>query len=162
MPFSIAAAACASDATAATPSPPVGRAGAQDGFNSSPTSRAARSIPTIRQSAGKCAFDRRFPNGPDPAYTIRFDGSNPTRLPIARRLTPHNLDAGNPDWSPNGKRIVFNSFYEGQSESELYTIRPDGTAMHRIRKENKHNYSFDPVWSPDGGRIAFVHTSSTI
>jgi Tol biopolymer transport system component len=55
---------------------------------------------------------------------------------------------------------VFNSFYEGQSESELYTIRPDGTGMHRIRKEHKHNYAFDPVWSPDGGRIAFVHTSS--
>ena len=80
---------------------------------------------------------------------------------IVRRLTPPRLDAGNPDWAPNGERIVFNSFYEGQSESELCTIRPDGTGMHRLRKENKHNYAFDPVWSPDGGRIAFVHTSKT-
>jgi Tol biopolymer transport system component len=80
---------------------------------------------------------------------------------IVRRLTPPKLDAGNPDWAPNGKRIVFNSFYEGQSESELYTIRPDGTGMHRLRKEHKKNYAFDPVWSPDGGRIAFVHASQT-
>ena len=80
---------------------------------------------------------------------------------IVRRLTPPKLDAGNPDWAPNGKRIVFNSFYEGQSESELYTIRPNGTGMHRLRKEDKNNYAFDPVWSPDGGRIAFVHTSKT-
>jgi Tol biopolymer transport system component len=80
---------------------------------------------------------------------------------IVRRLTPPKLDAGNPDWAPNGQRIVFNSFYEGQSESELYTIRPNGTGMHRLRKEHKHNYSFDPVWSPDGGRIAFVHASRT-
>jgi Tol biopolymer transport system component len=80
---------------------------------------------------------------------------------IVRRLTPPRLDAGNPDWAPDGKRIVFNSFYEGQSESELYTIRPDGTGMHRLRKEGKHNNSFDPVWSPDGGRIAFVHASQT-
>jgi Tol biopolymer transport system component len=80
---------------------------------------------------------------------------------IVRRLTPPRLDAGNPDWAPNGKRIVFNSFYEGQSESELYTIRPDGAGMHRLRKEQRNNYAFDPVWSPDGRRIAFVHTSKT-
>ncbi len=220
--------------------------------------------PDYSPNGRQIAFDRRFQNGsPDAAYTIRFDGSNPTRLPIAcsgqclgidepnwtrsghdiafgrafgpiakdgsasmvelataglsgagdrvirsfglkstgtephnavwspngrmlavtvlndrkkpvnasaiylisangktvRRLTPRRLDAGNPDWSPNGKRIVFNSFYEGQSESELYTIRPDGTGMHRILKEKKNNYAFDPVFSPDGGRIAFVHTS---
>jgi Tol biopolymer transport system component len=222
--------------------------------------------PDFSPDGRQIAFDRHFPNfpaGPDAAYTIRFDGSNPTRLPIAcsgqclgidepnwtrsgdsiafgrafgplakdgdasmvelataglsgagervlrsfglkstgtephnavwspngrmlavtilndrkkplnasaiylvsadgtifRRLTPPNLDAGNADWAPNGRSIVFNSFYEGQSESELYTIRPDGTGMHRIRKEKKNNYAFDPVWSPDGGRIAFVHTS---
>ena len=80
---------------------------------------------------------------------------------IVRRLTPPKLDAGNPDWAPNGKRIVFNSFYEGQSESELYTIRANGTGMQRLHKEHKNNYSFDPVWSPDGGRIAFVHASGT-
>ena len=78
---------------------------------------------------------------------------------IVRLLTPLRLDAGNPDWAPNGKRIVFNSFYEGQSESELYTIRANGTGMHRLRNEQRNNYAFDPVWSPDGGRIAFVHTS---
>jgi TolB protein len=87
-------------------------------------------------------------------YLISTDGT------IVRRLTPPKLDAGNPDWAPNGQRIVFNSFYEAQSESELYTIRPDGTGLHRIRKEQTNNYSFDPVWSPDGARIAFVHTSN--
>jgi Tol biopolymer transport system component len=218
--------------------------------------------PAYSPNGRQIAFDRRFHSGPDEAFTIGFDGSNPTRLPIAcsgqclgidepdwtpsghgivfgrafgpivknnastlelataglsgagdrvissfglkstgtephnavwspngrmlavtilndrkkpsnasaiyvfsangktvRRLTPPNLDAGNPDWAPNGKRIVFNSFYEGQSESELYTIRPDGTGIHRIRKEKKNNYAFDPAWSPDGERIAFVHTS---
>jgi Tol biopolymer transport system component len=220
--------------------------------------------PDYSPNGRQIAFDRRFKDGPDEAFTVGFDGSNPTRIPIAcsgqclgvdepswtrsghdiafgrafgpivkdnastldlataglsgagdrvirpfglkatgtephgavwspngrmlaltvvnttknpaqasaiyvvsangttvRRLTPPSLDAGNPDWAPSGNRIVFNSFYEGQSESELYTIRPDGTGMHRIRKEKKNNDAFDPVWSPDGGRIAFVHTSKT-
>ena len=219
--------------------------------------------PDYSPDGTQVAFDRRFQNGPDEAFTIRSDGSNPTQIPIActgqclgvdepnwdpsghdiafgrafgpivkdnastlelaaaglsgagdrvirtfglaqtgtephgavwspdgrmlavtvqnttkkpvkastiyvisadgktvRPLTPPNLDAGNPDWAPDGARIVFNSFYEGQSESELYTIRPDGTGMHRIHKEKKRNYAFDPVWSPDGGRIAFVHASN--
>lgn len=220
--------------------------------------------PDYSPNGRRIAFDRRFLAGPDAAFTIRFDGSDPTRIPIAclgqclgidepnwarsghniafgrafgpivkdnastldlataglsgtgdrvirtfgvtatgtephgaawspngrmlavtiqntttkpvkassiylisangktvRRLTSPTLDAGNPDWAPDGKRLVFNSFYEGQSESELYTIRPDGTGMHRIRKEKTHNYAFDPVWSPDGGRIAFVHASGS-
>jgi Tol biopolymer transport system component len=110
--------------------------------------------PNGRMLAVTILNDRKKPVNASAIYLISADGK------IFRRLTPRNLDAGNPDWAPNGKRIVFNSFYEGQSESELYTIRPDGTGMHRIRREHKNNYAFDPVWSPDGGRIAFVHTSS--
>lgn len=109
--------------------------------------------PNGRMLAVTILNDRKKPVNASAIYVISADGK------VFRRLTPRNLDAGNPDWAPNGRRIVFNTFYEGQSESELYTIRPDATGMHRIRKEKKNNYAFDPVWSPDGGRIAFVHTS---
>jgi Tol biopolymer transport system component len=109
--------------------------------------------PNGRMLAVTILNDRKKPVNASAIYLVSADGK------IFRRLTPPNLDAGNADWAPNGRSIVFNSFYEGQSESELYTIRPDGTGMHRIRKEKKNNYAFDPVWSPDGGRIAFVHTS---
>ena len=111
--------------------------------------------PNGRMLAVTILNDRKKPINASAIYLISANGKT------VRRLTPPKLNAGNPDWAPNGKRIVFNSFYEGQSESELYTIRPDGTGMHRLRKEDKNNYAFDPVWSPDGGRIAFVHASKT-
>jgi TolB protein len=77
-----------------------------------------------------------------------------------RQITPRRLNAGNPDWSPDGKRIVFNSSFEGQGKAELYTVGPDGGSLRRLRRERK-SYSFDPVWSPDGKRIAFVHGGRT-
>ena len=84
-------------------------------------------------------------------YVIDADGSG------LHRVTPIRLNAGNPDWSPDGKRIAFNSSYEGQGAVAIYTVRPDGSGLRRLRREPKNSYSFDPVWSPAGGRLAFVH-----
>jgi TolB protein len=87
-------------------------------------------------------------------YVLNADGSN------LRRITPMRLNAGNPDWSPEGRRIVFNSSFEGQAAVEVYTVRPNGRGLRRLRKERERSFSFEPVWSPDGGRIAFVHGTS--
>jgi Tol biopolymer transport system component len=84
-------------------------------------------------------------------FVLDADGGN------LRRVTPMRLNAGNPDWSPDGERIVFNSSFEGQAAVEIYTVRPDGTGLRRVRREPKRSYSFEPVWSPDGTRIAMVH-----
>jgi TolB protein len=90
------------------------------------------------------------PKGGSAIYLLDASGND------VRRITPFRLNAGNPDWSPDGKRIVFNSSYEGQGRVELYTVRPDGSGLRRVRREKK-SFSFEPVWSPDGRRIAFVH-----
>jgi Tol biopolymer transport system component len=87
-------------------------------------------------------------------YVLDADGSN------FRRITPRRLNAGSPDWSPDGKRIVFNSSYEGQAAVEIYTVRPNGSGLKRLRKEPKNSFSFEPVWSPNGERIAFVHATT--
>jgi TolB protein len=86
-------------------------------------------------------------------YVLDRDGSD------LRRITPIRLNAGKPDWSPDGKRIVFNSSSQGQAAVEIYTIRADGSGLRRLRREPRGSYSFDPVWSPNGERIAFVHGS---
>jgi TolB protein len=84
-------------------------------------------------------------------YVLDADGSD------LHQVTPIRLNAGNPDWSPDGKRIAFNSSYATPGALEIYTARPDGSGLRRLRRETKDNYSFDPVWSPDGERLAFVH-----
>ena len=88
-------------------------------------------------------------------YVLKADGSN------FRQITPLRLNAGSPDWSPDGKRIVFNSSYEGQAAVEIYTVRPDGSRLKRVRKEPKNSFSFEPTWSPNGKRVAFVHGTTT-
>jgi TolB protein len=92
------------------------------------------------------------PKNASAIYVLEPDGSN------LRRITPLRLNAGSPDWSPDGKRIVFNSSYEGQAAVEIYTVRPDGSGLRRLRREPRDNYSFEPVFSPDGRRVAFVRS----
>jgi Tol biopolymer transport system component len=88
-------------------------------------------------------------------HVLNADGSG------FRRITPPRLNAGSPDWSPDGKRIVFNSSYEGQAAVEIYIVRPGGRGLKRVRNEPKDSFSFEPVWSPDGRRIAFAHATRT-
>lgn len=59
-----------------------------------------------------------------------------------------------PDWSPDGKTIVFSRFspgYENAGMSDLYTIDPDGGNLRRIPEER---WADAPSWTPDG-RILF-------
>ena len=77
-------------------------------------------------------------------YAISVDGSN------LRRLTT-NLGDQAPDWSPDGTRIVFDSFRDGNFE--IYAMDADGS--HQRRLTNHFNVDSRASWSPDGKYIAF-------
>jgi Tol biopolymer transport system component len=47
-------------------------------------------------------------------------------------------------------------FGSGGDDSELYTIRPDGSELRRVA--TSPGADRDPTWSPDGTRIAFAST----
>jgi TolB protein len=98
---------------------------------------------------------RARPRNGSAIYVLDADGTD------LRRVTPMRLNAGNPDWSPDGRRIVFNSSYEGQGAVELYTVRPDGSGLRRLRNEPRNSFAFEPVWSPNGRRIAFARATTT-
>lgn len=62
-----------------------------------------------------------------------------------------------PDWSPDGKRIVFSRYYEDAVELMLLDLASGETR--RLTEGGAVN--LEPRWSPDGKRLAFVSTRDT-
>ena len=63
---------------------------------------------------------------------------------LRRRLV---VDGEQPDWSPDGRRIVF------IRSDAMYVINADGTQERRLTKGD--DFDSEPSWSPDGERIVF-------
>ena len=81
---------------------------------------------------------------------MNADGSNVRTL--LHSVAPKGADA--PEWSPNGRRIVFAEFWPTWSEISVM----DAANRSLVRLTNaKVIVSTDPDWSPDGRRIAFMH-----
>ena len=84
-------------------------------------------------------------------FVARSDGTS------RRRITPWALDAGDdPDWSPNGKLILFRSHEGGGKQGQLYVIRPDGTGMRRLTNFTEGTFVGSASFSPDGKWITFA------
>jgi len=58
-----------------------------------------------------------------------------------------------PAWSPDGKKIAFQSTPISVDAWEIYTINADGTGEKALT--NNQMYGSLPDWSPDGQRIVF-------
>lgn len=82
------------------------------------------------------------------AWVVDADGQN------LRQLSPTTVAAQNPEWSPDGARILFES-PDGERQ-DIYTIRPDGTDVRRLTTDG---VSTSATWMADG-RIMFARGSS--
>lgn len=58
----------------------------------------------------------------------------------------------NPNWSPDGKRIVFESTRDGKFA--VYTMNADGSDLRKLTNGETNNEQ--PRWSPDGKQIVFI------
>jgi Tol biopolymer transport system component len=91
---------------------------------------------------------------------VTTDGSEAGR---PRILTDPAMFGSHPDWSPDGRRIVFSTHGLGfdadsRNASNLYTIRPDGTGITQITRFGEGDARVGtPSWTPDGTRILFTH-----
>jgi TolB protein len=58
----------------------------------------------------------------------------------------------NPDWSPDGNEIAFESTRDGKHA--VYVVRADGSGLRKLTSGEASDEQ--PRWSPDGKRIVFI------
>ena len=88
------------------------------------------------------------PEGPFDLWLMREDGSDP------RRLTGEPGTEESPDWSPDGKRIVFSG--TGTDDTyDLFVINADGTGLRQLTGTGDRHEGY-PTWSPDGTRLLYT------
>ncbi|WP_406416469.1 amidohydrolase family protein [Streptomyces sp. NBC_00873] len=121
---------------------------------------AAQALAASRDSAGTAhitvteATNASAALSPD-GRTIAFDLLNllwtvPAAGGEATRLTDIEQEATEPDFSPDGKRIVFVSYTDGNFH--LWLMNTDGTGLRRLTTGTADHR--EPRFSPDGTRIA--------
>lgn len=99
---------------------------------------------TARSSSDRLVFSRY--SGDADIYRLRADGS-PEPV-VASSFADYD-----PQFSPDGDRIVFASDRSGQA-SELWVADRAGTGAQRLIK-GPGRWQSSPQWSPDGRRVAF-------
>lgn len=73
------------------------------------------------------------------------------------RITPWALDGGdNPDWSPDGKWIVFRTRIESDTNSNIAIVHPDGTGLQQLTHFKFAVNMRSATFSPDGQWIVFA------
>jgi Tol biopolymer transport system component len=96
---------------------------------------------------GMIAFVSSRDGNPE-IYTSNVDGTD------IRRLTNTVFTESDPEWSPDGTRLVFSRSGTGpSSESDIYIMDADGSNVVQL---TDGGINFQPSWSPDGSRVAYV------
>jgi WD40 repeat protein len=100
---------------------------------------------------------------------VRTDGTG------LRQITPSSLavagegrdGSGAPiSWSPDGNKILFAAQEAPNRRLSIWSVQPDGKGLHQLpipgcggtSSDPRSIACFDPVWSPDGTKIAFTRS----
>ena len=111
-----------------------------------------RERPAEADKRGRGAELAWSPVGNKIAFVSRRDGNAEIYLMNAdgsglRNLTRNTVGDRNPVWSPDGRRIAF------ESNWQINVMNADGSGQRRLTRNGGRNFA--PAWSPDGQKIAF-------
>src|SRR5437868_2709615 len=75
----------------------------------------------------------------------------PAQGGAAHPITDIFLDARQPSWSPDGRRVAFQAYRD--STWQIWIVNADGTELKPVTSGPFDDR--EPAWAPDGGRLAF-------
>lgn len=99
-------------------------------------------------STGHIAFGRIDYSTPDQARIHTVGGSGGAATDLAAPT-----EGSEPDWSPDGGRLVFIDRPQPGDEYDVYVVDANGENRQRLTTTPSREHG--PVWSPDGSMIAF-------
>jgi TolB protein len=118
-------------------------------------------FPTWSPDGGRIAFLRSNgtarPRNASAIWTVAADGG---RARLLRRMPRRFPGGGTPDWSPDGRRILFTTYcyYGGcggpATGAQLFAINARGGELRNVTRARGNAYQ--PGWSPDGRFIVFT------
>lgn len=94
-------------------------------------------------------------DGMSDIYVAKSDGT--TRSNITHDTL--NRKDSSPNWSPEGRRIVFTRQAANQAGSSIMLVNADGSGLTNLTSSpvaTTGSSNIDPSWSPDGKRVVFA------
>ena len=104
--------------------------------------------PSPEDMTGRVAFVSQR-NSVNQIYLMDVDASGKGANPA--RLTSDGEAEDNPQWSPDGTRLVYQRGFNGAA---IYVINADGSAEQRLSPTP--GFDVTPSWSPDGSKIIYA------
>jgi len=118
---------------------------------------SAEYSPAWSPDGKRIAYGREVNFSSERIYVKDADGTGAHQVVPSR---PRTRDYG-PQWSPSGKRLVFGRSDFRRNKSAVFTIRVDGTRLHRITPW-RMNAGGSLDWSPNGRWILFQNHTGGI